>query len=315
MEPSEVIQILEKNGCRGVFIPLRRAEEVREEIRGLHKDGKLDEAFYKEWMPPYVEKYPRHDRSAKSILLVATPAMQRKVRFHHGGKYHDFVVPPTYTPRYKLIRRLKHILNDGRKNNQIKLTATFPPLKLLAVRSGLAAYGRNNISYVHGLGSFHRLTAFYTDIEATDGKWGEKRLLPKCAKCRVCLSACPTRAISEDRILLRAERCLSHLNEMASEHEFPSWVEPEWHNAIVGCMRCQSVCPYDSKFLDRFDEVISFSDEETTYLLKGKYSGKKAAAVRKKLRAAGLDLSTFPRNLKVLLDRPSSGRSDRRCGR
>jgi epoxyqueuosine reductase len=37
-------------------------------------------------------------------------------------------------------------------------------LKRLAVRSGLARYGRNNVTYVEGMGSFLELSASLTDM-------------------------------------------------------------------------------------------------------------------------------------------------------
>ena len=36
-------------------------------------------------------------------------------------------------------------------------------MKLAAVRSGLAQYGRNNICYVEGMGSFFSFHAYLTD--------------------------------------------------------------------------------------------------------------------------------------------------------
>lgn len=307
MDHREILRRLEKNGCRGVFIPIFRLEEVKGEIRALHRDGVLDDGFYNEWMPTYLDaKFPNSMRAPKSVLLIATPASQRKVIFHFKGKAHQFVVPPTYGTGTRVMRRLRNILKDGRGKTPLRLTAAFPPLKLLAVRSGLAMYGRNNVTYVPGFGSFHRLTAFYTDLEASEGHWGEKRVLPKCAKCRACVSACPTGAISEDRFLLRAERCLSCMNERTSGHAFPSWVKPEWHNAIVGCITCQRVCPYDREFVGKVENCLSFSEEETEYILKGRYSGKKAVVIQRKLKIAGVDMSVFPRNLQTLLSRPSS---------
>jgi len=241
--------------------------------------------------------------SPKSILLIATPAPLRTVTFHFKGKAHEFVVPPTYGSAAQVIRRLRNILKDGRKSTPFRLAAAFPPLKLLAVRSGLAMYGRNNVTYVPEFGSFHKLTAFYSDLEAPDVGWGEKRVLPKCDKCKACVSACPTGAIPKDRFLLRAERCLSFMNERTSKHAFPAWIKPEWHNAIVGCMTCQRACPYDRRFMNKIETGESFSEEETEYLLKGKYSGNKATALRRKLERADLDISTFPRNLEALLSK------------
>jgi len=40
--------------------------------------------------------------------------------------------------------------------------ARIVPIDRLAVRGGLATYGRNNVTYVPGMGSFHRLSAFYS---------------------------------------------------------------------------------------------------------------------------------------------------------
>jgi len=39
------------------------------------------------------------------------------------------------------------------------------PFKTLATRTGLAKYGKNNITYTECGGSYHRLTAFYTDMD------------------------------------------------------------------------------------------------------------------------------------------------------
>jgi len=306
MEPKEVTELLTKNGCRGLFIPFHRLESVKDEIRELHRKGLLEKRFYNEWMPTYLDaRLPRSLPRPKSILLVACPNSQRKVTFHLKGKEHSFIVPPTYGTGPRIARRLKEMMKDDEGKIPFKMVNAYPPLKLLAVRSGLAMYGRNNITYVPGFGSFHRLAAFYTDIEAPEGHWGEKQNLPKCGSCKACLSACPTGAISDDRFLLRADRCITCMNERKSDQSFPKWVRPESHNAIVGCMVCQRACPYNRDFKNTIVDGATFSEEETEYLLKGKYSGRKAANLRGKLARAGLDLSVFPRNLKVLLDRSS----------
>jgi len=307
MDPEDILGLLERSGYRGVIFPYRRVDEAKETIRAFFRDGMLDKGFYNEWMPTYLDaKPPKTMPRPKSVFIVATPAPQRRVTFHLGGQVFEFVVPPTYGTGARVNRTLRSILRSGQGGNSLKLVNAYPPLKLLAVRSGLAMYGRNNITYVPGFGSFHRLTAFYSDHEAPDVHWGKMRTLPKCAKCGACISACPTKAISEDRFLIRAERCISCMNERTSDHAFPSWVRPEWHNAIVGCMTCQRVCPYDREFMGKFETGPSFSEEETEYLLKGKYSGKKAAVMATKLKRAGLDIGIFPRNLKTLLDRAKS---------
>ena len=115
------------------------------------------------------------------------------------------------------------------------------PEKLLAVRSGLARYGKNNITYVPGMGSLHRLAVFVSDLPCVEDNWGEVKTLKTCDGCTACMDACPTGAIVSDRFLIHAERCITFHNERIEE--FPEWLDSSWHNCLVGCLRCQWVCP------------------------------------------------------------------------
>jgi len=103
------------------------------------------------------------------------------------------------------------------------------------------------------------------------------------------------------RQIIKAERCITYLNEKDSKIPFPDWLEPSWHNAITGCMRCQIACPYNKDFRDRYENRDEFTKEETEYLLRGEFSGEKAARMERRLMRSGLDLTIFPRNLAVLM--------------
>jgi hypothetical protein len=52
---------------------------------------------------------------------------------------------------------------------------------------------------------------------------------------------CPTAAIKPDQFLLHAEYCLTFHNEKRGE--FPEWIGTPAHHCLVGCMRCQIICP------------------------------------------------------------------------
>jgi len=177
------------------------------------------------------------------------------------------------------------------------------PEKLLAVRSGLGFYGRNNLCYVEGMGSFHQPAAFYTELPCNESTWRESRLMKKCKNCSVCLRSCPTGAITRERFLLHAERCITFHNERSGD--FPHWIEPHWHNCLVGCLHCQDVCPENKDFLGWIEEKGEFSEEETALLLKGKKSGQLPSSVLRKLEQLELAeyADFFPRNLGVLLDK------------
>lgn len=296
------IQHLEKNGCYASVVSAEHAAELVEEVRSLHDGGFLDDELYNDYAAPYfVPEMPRSLPNTKSIIVVAVPQPMIRTTFHWKGKELKFAVPPTYYDANKVNLRVRRLLADAFKPEAHRFVRAALPVKLLAVRSGIALYGRNNITYDPEYGSFHRLTAFYSDYDSPVDIWREKKALPKCDKCRACLKACPTGAIQKDRFLIRAERCLTYLNEKTSDHKFPEWVDPSAHNAIVGCMICQRACPYDNDVVDWYEDRGEFSEEETAYLLNGRFSGEKSKRIGRKLRHVGLDIATFPRNLEVLL--------------
>jgi epoxyqueuosine reductase len=175
-----------------------------------------------------------------------------------------------------------------------------PPLKTLATCSGLARYGRNNITYVPGLGSYLMLAACATDAPPPEGApWGEPQQLARCERCSACLRACPSGAIRADRFLLQTDRCLTTANE--SGDPLPEWVDPAWHHTAVGCLRCQQSCPENAGVALRVAEPEVFDEDETAAILAG--SPDLGPTVREKLERCGLDYSPalIARNLHALL--------------
>jgi epoxyqueuosine reductase len=299
------IEYLEKNGCYGSVVSINHLEELGAEIRSLHEKGLLDDRIYNHTSvdkPFHTPRLPRNLPGAKSIIVVATPQPIIRTTFHLAHKSIHLVVPPTYYDADKVAGHARRLLAQAFKPRSYRIIRAYLPLKTLAVRSGLALYGRNNITYIPKYGSFYRLTAFYSDHDSPIDYWQEKKALPLCERCKACINACPTKAIREDRFLVRAEICLTYLNERNSEVKFPKWVKASAHNALIGCLRCQRACPYDKAVANWYENRGEFSEDETEYLLRGKFSGEKAAKMEKKLKRLGLDLTSFPRNLKTLLD-------------
>jgi len=182
-----------------------------------------------------------------------------------------------------------------------KVSETALPLKLLATQSGLAQYGRNNICYVSGMGSFLQLVAVYSNMPCEEDTWQEARMMQACEKCELCRHVCPTAAIPSDRFLLRAERCISYHNEKKGDIPFPDWMNASWHNCIEGCMRCQRACPLNKEFLTWVGEKEEFSEKETALLLEGVSRDKLPEETIKKLGHLDIldDLGILPRNLGV----------------
>jgi epoxyqueuosine reductase len=165
----------------------------------------------------------------------------------------------------------------------------------------LAEYGKNNIAYVKGMGSFFRLTAFYSDLPSQEDTWIEHQTMERCHNCSACLKSCPTKAISSKRFLLHAERCLTFHNE--SQRDFPSWLDPAWHHCLVGCMRCQIICPENKAFRDWTEDREAFSEAETTLLLDGLQTEELPARTVKKIEELHMKIEyskILSRNMRAL---------------
>ena len=299
---ADVLHRLDKAGLKGRIVPTKRVRDVESDILSLRNEGLLDQELYDMYLAKYRYGPPDSLPSALSLIIVAVPTTGTKVTFCHAGKEYRCTVPPTYAQANIIDKQVRSILEGAMP--ECRVVKAILPYKTLATRTGLAKYGRNNIAYASDFGSFHRLTAFFTDGDMETDHWQQREVMPECDDCDLCLRACPTGAIKKDRFLMEADRCLTFHNEMPSERAFPPRIKRSAHHAIVGCMRCQEACPMNREHLGSFTEGGIFSEEETGYLLKGDYQNDDAEEIMDKLDVSGLDLSIFPRNLVALLDEP-----------
>jgi len=295
---------LEKKGFKGRIIPIQHVIDLKEEIEARYNEGVLDEIFYHERLTHFEFRVPHNFSGANSIIITSVPQPQQRVIFNLMGETYRLVIPPTYSG--KTDKAIENTLFGILKQNGFHLYPTVLPVKLLAVRSGLAKYGKNNITYIEGMGSFHRLKVFLSDLPAIEDTWLELQLMEQCNKCIACLNRCPTKAIMSDRFLIHAEKCLTFHNER--QDEFPDWVKPSWHNCLIGCMDCQLACPVNKKFLTWFEEKESFTEKETELILKGTSAHQLPQATANKLHRLYLldDMNLLSRNLNILIERYSS---------
>lgn len=303
MSAERILRGLRDEGFQGRIVPIARLADLRKDVESLREKGLIDAAVHEAYLRDFKYVAPEPLPDARSIIVAAVPQPKLRIHFTWEGRDVPAIVPPTYANAWKVIDGVKGALARAAPGGKFE-RATLPS-KTLAARTGLVKYGRNNITYLPDHGSFHRLVAFFTDLDLGTDHWQEREALPACKSCRLCMEACPASVIGEDRFLIRVERCLTWFNEMPSEKPFPAEYKKEWHNAIVGCMRCQDACPYDKKVRDWVVEGECFSAEDTAYLLHGDLSDERSKAMLVRLESCGLDLTIFPRNLKVLLDRPS----------
>jgi epoxyqueuosine reductase len=301
----ELFSQLEERGYEGRIVSIEHLGDLQEEMEGHHRQGLFDEEFYQTWITRFAFSPPDSLPGARSLIVVAIPQPQFRVVFTWNGEKLPFFIPPTYVAYGEINKQVGELLTGilGPEGYQVARAA--PPQKLLAVRSGLGVYGKNNICYIPGMGSFHRLAAFCSDLPCPEDHWQEPQMLERCQTCSACLRNCPTSAITSERFLLRAERCITFHNEKAGDIPFPDWLDPSWHNCLVGCLDCQRICPQNKEFLEWVEEGAEFSPQETALILEEVPFDQLPAKTAAKWKQLGLDedYDIFPRNLRALLRR------------
>lgn len=290
-------------GCQLRVVPVGRLDELKEEIESRHRQGGFDEEFYRNWIVGFDSVPPEGFPEARSIILAAVFRPQRQVVVAWDGEERSLAIPPSYFEG-KLEGELQALAAEVLAPAGYRVVRASLPKKLLAVRSGLAEYGRNNITYVPGMGSFFSMVAMYSDLPAGTDRWRETKMMERCNTCSACLRHCPTGAITSELFLLRAERCLPFYNERPGSEAFPAWIDPSWHNCLIGCLACQTVCPVNKELLKRPGDTVSFSEEETKLLLQDNSAGLLPSGLIRKLERAELAeiLEVLPRNLRVMLE-------------
>lgn len=296
---SELENVAIEHGDRLKVISIEHLKELKEIIENCMEQEELND--FQEWIIDELYQFETHveDFKVNSIILVAiNRPFYAKVDFLKGGKKKTFLslVSPDVKKTEEYLR--KFVEENG---NSIKLAEDLP-LKRLGTHSGLAKYGRNNITYVDGLGSNFSYAAYFSDMMCEEDTWGEVQNEVVCNRCNLCIENCPTGAILKDRFLIDNQRCLSYINEASGE--FPSWIPLTAHHTLYDCLICQRICPMNYGQVDNFIDFISFTEEETNMLLDGKPIDTFSEEFKAKIFMLGLDewYEAIPRNLKTLFE-------------
>jgi len=289
------------------IISIEHFPELQRDIQQLDEEGKIStNSQFREYIENMKFEVPDNFPTAKYVVILAREDKLALVNFIFKGKKHEVMISPGYYQSgLKNEDLIDLIQTQIIKEKGFKVeNAQELHLKLLAVRSGLTRYGRNNISYTNDLGSFLALSAYFTDFDFKNDVLHEKKMLDECGNCKICMKACPNNCISEDNFVINVDKCITLYNEV--EGEFPNWIKPDTHNALFGCMKCQMFCVANKQVMKnpiRFDDI---TEEETNALLNGDKDITILESISKKLRisiASNADyyLPLIKRNLGVLL--------------
>ena len=305
---NQIREAIKPYGYQARTVSIVHLPEIQNAVGRLVRQGSIDRRISQTWH--FFMKTNDSLPEAKIIIVVAMPQPFTRLKFKWQRKTFLADIPPTYFTRADDSRAEK-ILKEILEPAGYRIVKAHLALKTLAVRSGMAEYGKNNISYISGMGSLYQLVAFYSDYPGEEENWQGPRVMDVCTDCTLCRQVCPNGCITAGRFLIHAEKCLGFLSER--EPDIPHWAkyQPEWSNALIGCMLCQFVCPVNKPYLHKVTDGLSFSEAETSAILENTPWEGLSPGTRKKLDDIRLAYPMMPRNLEELIKKqqtdPSTG--------
>lgn len=159
---TEIIKEIENNGLKAKLINIDSIDKIHPELEKVQTDN----PFVKKYLNSYFDEFNYDFKSvmdsAKSMLIVAVPDPISRIIFNINRKNKAVLMPPMYlynssveNEKYQSnILKITKLLNDILSKHSFEANKINLPAKLLTVKSGLGVYGKNNICYVDGIGSF-----------------------------------------------------------------------------------------------------------------------------------------------------------------
>lgn len=303
------IELIPESDYQFRIISTSHLKELMDDFGSMEDKGYVsNNEIFRSYISGVSYSLPETMPEAKSIIVIAVFVPMALVNFHYNDTVHELVIPPQY---YSTGLEENHIVETIQKNiireegYRVERAEPYVLLKRLAVRSGLARYGRTNITYVKDFGSFIELSAFFTDYEFERDDWTEVKMLEECENCKLCQNRCQTGAIRGDPFVIDVGKCVTLYNEISGE--FPDWIPNTAHNALMGCMACQEHCPANKAVMKKPIRLEDVSQEETKAILQGTLNEDGLKVLNRKLRGYSPTTSIervpiFTRNLKVLLN-------------
>ncbi len=290
-------------------VSVKHLAELKEWIDKLKTDGKVsNNKNYLKYIGNFNFDYKKVLPSAKSIIVMTTQLGVSSIIFNTKGKKYKIIIPSGYVDDGITLEKItSRLYSDIIKDKKKKLIYTKLPVKSIAVRSGLATYGKNNISFVNKYGSFHSPATFLTDMELEDN-WGPYKMLRECKGCSICIKSCPTNVIKEDKFVINVDKCIPLYNERLDP--LPDWFEPKIVDALAGCGQCQFPCPANIDGMNNIENIGELNEEETDFILgaeglkdiKGRDKEMHERIIKKLSRFSYVKyLSYFSRNLKLII--------------
>ena len=247
---------------RAGFVDTRLHIPLAHRARALRAGGFLDKDAFKglewDWLfesepNPRSTVAPWAERS--SVLVCCLSCARREPDdLSSPGDPHALIAPFARANYYRmamgmlraLARRLEEERGIPRASIRLFSNSRIPEKPLL-VATGLAAYGRNSLALVPGLGSMFVIGGAVIPVPSAELCPSESADSARpagdpCGSCTRCMSACPVGAIEQPGVV-NPDRCLQ--GSAGSAVPLEPRIMELWGARLYGCQECQAACPHN----------------------------------------------------------------------
>lgn len=153
--------------------------------------------------------------------------------YAYGRDYHEVISDK--------LEQVSSFITGIDKSASIRYFADTVPFfeKPWAEKAGIGWQGKHSIVINEKTGSFFFIGIILTSLELEY----DSKAADRCGNCTLCIEACPTGAINPNRTI-NAGKCISYLTVEDKNPVAASDVE-KLGGRIIGCDRCQEVCPWN----------------------------------------------------------------------
>ncbi|MHA4846919.1 tRNA epoxyqueuosine(34) reductase QueG [Flavitalea antarctica] len=156
-------------------------------------------------------------------------------KYAYGEDYHEVIREKLNVLLNRMREKMGNIQGRGFVDSAPVLERAW------ATRSGLGWIGKNGNLITKSGGSFFFICTLIVDVELV---YDDPYAKDFCGSCTKCIEACPTEAISGDKVV-NGSKCISYFTIELKEMLIPEEMNGRFDNWAFGCDICQDVCPWN----------------------------------------------------------------------
>ncbi len=159
----------------------------------------------------------------------------RIAKYAYGEDYHEVI----RTRLNQLLEKMRPAIGEINGRGFVDSAPVLE--RSWAVRSGLGWIGKNGNLLNRKEGSFFFIATLIVDIPL---EYDTPFAGDYCGTCTRCIDACPTEAISDQRVV-DGSKCISYFTIELKDQLIPDAMKGRFDDWLFGCDTCQDVCPWN----------------------------------------------------------------------